>query len=39
VGYESDDHKPGADEQYRAEFLTGVEQNINEEDQLLEDQQ
>ena len=34
VSYESDDHKPAA-----AEFLAGVEQNIDEEDRLLEDQQ
>lgn len=34
VGYESDDHKQAA-----GEFLTGVEQNINDEDQQLEHQQ
>ena len=34
VSYESDDHKPAAEA-----FLTGVEQNIDDEDRLLEDQQ
>ena len=34
MSYESDDHKQAA-----AGFLTGVEQNIDDEDRLLEDQQ
>ena len=34
MSYESDDHKEAA-----GGFLTGVEQNIDDEDRLLEDQQ
>ena len=34
MGYESDDHKPSA-----AEYLTGVEQNIHDEDEQLAEEQ